>query len=107
VSTATKNAGQLLAQAKAQADQVLAATKNEIEPHRAGLQREVDELTTRKDSITSHLAQLRQMLGPPPSAAAQRVAVGGQSSSPASAPGRSPVPVLPQPPPATPGGTSN
>src|SRR5262249_7294909 len=107
VSTATKNADQLLAQARAQADQLLAVAENEIEPHRADLRRKVDELTTRKDSITSHLAQLRQMLSPPPGAAAQRVAGGGQSSSPAAAPGRSPVPALPQPPSATPRGTSN
>src|SRR5215472_1092850 len=106
VSTAKRNADQLLAQAKAQADQLLAAAKNEIEPHRAGLQRKVDELTTRKDSVTSHLAQLRQLLGSPPVAAAQHMAGGGQSSSPAAVPDRSPVPALPQPP-SAPGGTSS
>jgi len=41
----------------------MADTKAEIERHRAGAQREVDELTKQKESISSHLAQISQLLG--------------------------------------------
>jgi hypothetical protein len=41
----------------------MADTKAEIERHRAGAQREVDELTKQKESISTHLAQISQLLG--------------------------------------------
>ena len=63
MSNAKKNADQIVAQAKAQADQLMADTKNELERHRAVAQREVDDLTRQKESISSHLAQISQLLG--------------------------------------------
>ena len=63
VSNAKKNADQIVSQAKAQADQLLAETKADAERRRAAAQREVDELTRQKDSIATHLAQVRQLLG--------------------------------------------
>ncbi len=63
VGNAKKNADQIVAQAKAQAEQLLADTKSEIERHRASAQREVDELSKQKESISSHLAQISQLLG--------------------------------------------
>src|SRR6202035_4930533 len=63
VSNAKKNADQIVSQAKTQADQLLAETKADAERRRAAAQREVDELTRQKDSIASHLAQVRQLLG--------------------------------------------
>ena len=41
----------------------MADTKSEIERHRASAQREVDDLTRQKESISSHLAQISQLLG--------------------------------------------
>ncbi|HWG14002.1 MAG TPA: hypothetical protein VG268_12095, partial [Streptosporangiaceae bacterium] len=38
-------------------------TKSDAERSRAAAQRQVDDLTRQKDSISSHLAQLRQLLG--------------------------------------------
>ena len=58
-----KNADQIVSQAKAQADQLLAETKADAERRRAAAQRDVDELTRQKDSIATHLAQVRQLLG--------------------------------------------
>ena len=52
-----------MSQAKAQADQLLAETKADAERRRAAAQRDVDELTRQKDSIATHLAQVRQLLG--------------------------------------------
>ena len=63
VSNAKKNADQIVSQAKSQADQLLAETKADAERRRAAAQREVDELTRQKDSIATHLAQVRQLLG--------------------------------------------
>ena len=63
MSNAKKNADQIVAQAKAQADQLTADAKNEMQRHRAGAQREVDDLTRQKESISSHLAQISQLLG--------------------------------------------
>jgi vacuolar-type H+-ATPase subunit H len=63
VSNAKKNADQIVSGAKAQADQLLTEVKADAERHRAATQREVDELTRQKDSIASHLAQVRQLLG--------------------------------------------
>jgi len=40
--------------------------KAEAERSRSSAQRQVDELTRQRDSITSHLAQLRQLLGGAP-----------------------------------------
>ncbi|HTQ94303.1 MAG TPA: hypothetical protein VMK84_32905, partial [Streptosporangiaceae bacterium] len=40
-----------------------AETKADAERRRAAAQREVDELTRQKDSIATHLAQVRQLLG--------------------------------------------
>jgi hypothetical protein len=42
---------------------MLAETKADAERRRATAQRDVDELTRQKDSIASHLAQVRQLLG--------------------------------------------
>jgi hypothetical protein len=42
---------------------MLAETKADAERRRAAAQREVDDLTRQKDSIASHLAQVRQLLG--------------------------------------------
>jgi cell division septum initiation protein DivIVA len=106
VSNAKKNADQIVAQA----DQLMSDTKNELERHRAAWQREVDELTKQKDAITSHLDQLRGLLGGqmpptgPPAKAAQPAASGGQSSSAAPAPSRSPLPNDHPSPPTAPGG---
>ena len=63
MSNAKKNADQIVAQAKAQADQLTADAKNEMERHRTAAQREVDDLTRQKESISSHLAQISQLLG--------------------------------------------
>ncbi|HEV3067746.1 MAG TPA: cellulose-binding protein, partial [Streptosporangiaceae bacterium] len=63
VSNARKNADQIVAQAKSQADQLTADAKNEIERHRVSAQREVDDLTRQKESISTHLAQISQLLG--------------------------------------------
>jgi F0F1-type ATP synthase membrane subunit b/b' len=63
VSNAKKNADQIVSQAKAQAEGLLAETKADAERRRAAAQREVDDLTRQKDSIASHLAQVRQLLG--------------------------------------------
>ena len=63
VTNAKKNADQIVAQAKSQAEQLLADTKAEIERHRAGAQREVNELSKQKESISTHLAQISQLLG--------------------------------------------
>jgi hypothetical protein len=52
-----------VSQAKAQAEQLLAEVKADAGRRRAATQREVDELTRQKDSIASHLAQVRQVLG--------------------------------------------
>ena len=52
-----------MSQAKAQADQLLAETKADAERRRAAAQRDVDDLTRQKDSIATHLAQVRQLLG--------------------------------------------
>jgi hypothetical protein len=41
----------------------MADTKNEIDRYRAGAQREVDDLTRQKESISTHLAQISQLLG--------------------------------------------
>jgi hypothetical protein len=62
VSNAKKNADQIVTAAKAQADQLHAETKADAERRRAAAQREVDELTRQKDSIATHLAQVRQLL---------------------------------------------
>jgi vacuolar-type H+-ATPase subunit E/Vma4 len=63
VSNAKKNADQIVTGAKTQADQLLSEVKADAERRRAAAQREVDELTRQKDSIASHLAQVRQLLG--------------------------------------------
>src|SRR6202044_3768115 len=63
VSNAKKNADQIVSQAKSQAEQMLAETKADAERRPAPAQREVDDLTRQKDSIASHLAQVRQLLG--------------------------------------------
>ena len=57
------DADQIVGQAKTQADQLLAEVKTDAERRRAAAQREVDDLTRQKDSIASHLAQVRQLLG--------------------------------------------
>ena len=63
VSNAKKNADQIVSQAKTQAEQMLAETRADAERRRVASQREVDELTRQKDSIASHLVQVRQLLG--------------------------------------------
>jgi cell division septum initiation protein DivIVA len=59
---AEKNAGQIAGQAKTQAEQLLAEVSADAGRRRAATHREVDDLTRQKDSIASHLAQLRQLL---------------------------------------------
>jgi len=49
-------------QAKTQAGQLLAEVNADAERRRAATHREVDDLTRQKDSIASHLAQVRQLL---------------------------------------------
>ena len=63
VSNAKKNADQIVSQAKAQAESLLSEAKTDAERRRLTAQREVDELTRQKDDISSHLAQVRQLLG--------------------------------------------
>jgi hypothetical protein len=62
VGDAEKNAGQIVGQAKAQAEQLLAEVNADAERRRAATHREVDDLTRQKDSIATHLAQVRQLL---------------------------------------------
>jgi cell division septum initiation protein DivIVA len=62
VGTAEKNADQIAGQAKTQAGQLLAEVNADAERRRAATHREVDDLTRQKDSIASHLAQVRQLL---------------------------------------------
>jgi cell division septum initiation protein DivIVA len=59
---AEKDAGQIAGQAKIQAGQLLAEVNADAERRRAATHREVDDLTRQKDSIASHLAQVRQLL---------------------------------------------
>ena len=61
--TLSRFGGQTRGQAKTQAGQLLAEVKADADRRRAATQREVDELTRQKDSIASHLAQVRQVLG--------------------------------------------
>jgi hypothetical protein len=51
---------------EAQAEQALSGAKTEAERRRITAQLEVDELTRQKDNISSHLAQVRQLLGGQP-----------------------------------------
>ena len=83
VTNAKKNADQIVAQAKAQADQLLADTKSEIERHRASAQREVDDLSKQKESISSHLAQISQLLGTQMPRPGRRAQAGRRGSRPA------------------------
>ena len=62
VGNAEKNAGQLAGQAKTQAAQLLAEVNADAERRRAANDLEVDDLTRQRDSIASHLAQVRQLL---------------------------------------------
>jgi paraquat-inducible protein B len=62
VGNAEKNADQIAGQAKTQAEQLLAEVNADAERRRAATHREVDDLTRQKDSIASHLAQVRQLL---------------------------------------------
>ena len=57
-----KNADQISGQAKTQTEQLLAEANADAARRRAAVHREVDDLTTQKDSIASHLAQVRQLL---------------------------------------------
>jgi hypothetical protein len=41
----------------------MADTKSEIDRHRAAAQHEVDDLSRQKESISTHLAQISQLLG--------------------------------------------
>jgi hypothetical protein len=74
----------------------MADTNGEIQRHRTAAQREVDELTNRKNAITGHLDQLRRVLGVPPPPAgppssapeADRFPVAGRHRSPPAAPAR-------------------
>jgi hypothetical protein len=52
-----------VAQAKSQADQLLADAKAEAERHRTTAQRHVDELNKQKESVAAHLSQISQLLG--------------------------------------------
>jgi cell division septum initiation protein DivIVA len=62
VGNAEKNADQIADQAKTQAGQLLAEVNADAERRRAATHCEVDDLTRQKDSIASHLAQVRQLL---------------------------------------------
>src|SRR5260370_42634598 len=62
VGDAEKNAGQIAGQAKTQAEQLLNEVNADAERRRAAAHREVDDLTRQRDSIASHLAQVRQLL---------------------------------------------
>jgi paraquat-inducible protein B len=62
VGNAEKNADQIAGQAKTQAGQLLAEVNADAERRRAATRCEVDDLTRQKDSIASHLAQVRQLL---------------------------------------------
>ena len=62
VGNAEKNADRIAGQAKAQAEQLLTEVNDDAERRRAASNREVDDLIRQKDSIASHLAQLRQLL---------------------------------------------
>ena len=62
VGNAEKNADRIAGQAKAQAEQLIAEVNDDAERRRAASNREVDDLIRQKDSIASHLAQLRQLL---------------------------------------------
>jgi hypothetical protein len=55
---------------------LVADSRNEIERHRAAAQREADELTKQTESISSHVAQIRQLLG-------TQLAVDGKPAKPA------------------------
>ena len=105
---ANKNADQIVTAAKTQADQLLAETKADAERHRAAAQREVDELTRQKDSIATHLAQVRQLLGgqipgmdaapPKPAIAAGAAPSGAPSNGTSGQPAPTTVtPLLPAP----------
>ena len=61
VSNAKKNADQIVTLAKAQAEQMLGEA--DAERRRVASQREVEELTRQKDNISTHPAQVRQLLG--------------------------------------------
>ena len=88
-----------MSQAKAQADQLLAETKADAERRRAAAQRDVDELTRQKDSIATHLAQVRQLLGgqllPGMDAAAVQAPPAKQAIAPEPAPAAPPTQVAP------------
>jgi membrane protein involved in colicin uptake len=71
IRDAKEKADQILAQAKAQAEKRFADINSEIEQDRAAAQPALDDLAQRKDSITSYLAQLRQLLGAQLSAASE------------------------------------
>jgi hypothetical protein len=49
-----------------QTDKLISEARAEAEQNRRSAQREVDELTRQRDSITGHLDQLRALLGQPP-----------------------------------------
>ena len=63
VANAKKNADQIVAEAKARPSSSSPRPRPRPSARRTAAQREVDELTRQRDSITTHLAQLRQLLG--------------------------------------------
>ena len=62
VANANEHAGQIVAQAKAQADQLLTDTTNQSSRLQAAAQGELGELTRQKESISSYLAPIRELL---------------------------------------------
>jgi len=62
VSDANKHAGQLVALAKAQADQILTDTAIQVGRLQAAAQGELGVLTRQKESISSYLAPIRELL---------------------------------------------
>src|SRR5262249_47492258 len=86
-----------------QADQLLADTRSEIERHRAAAQREVDELSKQKESISTHLAQISQLLGTQMPGLADALKPPARPAVAAAAPKAvAPPPAAPQPAPPPP-----
>ncbi len=76
MSSAKKNADEILAQTKAQADQFLAQAKAEADRHASAAQQRVEAANKQYETVQAHLAQISQLLGP-------GAASLGASSSPA------------------------
>ncbi|HSK26251.1 MAG TPA: hypothetical protein VK894_05000, partial [Jiangellales bacterium] len=67
LSTARRTAERTVAEAEAAAEKLLADARAEAAEVTSAARREVDELGRQRDGITSHLSQLRSLLGVVPS----------------------------------------